>query len=273
MGTFSFGFIYSQVCNNQTFLILYHGIYRPHKDHKVRIKECFKEKKSLNHSHYQLYLIDIFTSPIIMIHQFLFKYENELKIYKQQMIYDLIEKYEFVNETIDNYDHIQELVKMKAMMPKQESYKVLNLKENYQKFSDQEKIIKDKLSLLKSLSDKDENSSDYEKNVYAHPKVDYSRVTFEEKFNNMMEDLNTKKMYNDLLVKQSEEFQNEQIDEIKQKMLERDQANIEKPKLYKIEDEEARKKRLKYEKRLAEVKNSQDPDVTENIKKIYGKGN
>ena len=126
---------------------------------------------------------------------------------------------------------------------------------------------------MKSLSDKDENSSDYEKNVYAHPKVDYSRVTFEEKFNNMMEDLNTKKMYNDLLVKQSEEFHNEQIDEIKQKMLERDQANIEKPKLYKIEDEEARKKRLKYEKRLAEVKNSQDPDVTENIKKIYGKGN
>ena len=126
---------------------------------------------------------------------------------------------------------------------------------------------------MKSLSDKDENSSDYEKNVYAHPKVDYSRVTFEEKFNNMMEDLNTKKMYNDLLVKQSEDFQNEQIDEIKQKMLERDQANIEKPKLYKIEDEEARKKRLKYEKRLAEVKNSQDPDVTENIKKIYGKGN
>ena len=76
LGSFSFGLIYSQVCKNEKFIQIYHGIYRPHKDHRERIRECFKEGKALNHLHYQLYLIDMISSPFLMIHQFLFKYKT-----------------------------------------------------------------------------------------------------------------------------------------------------------------------------------------------------
>ena len=75
-----------------------------------------------------------------------------------------------------------------------------------------------------------------------------------------------------MLVQQAEDFQNEQYDEFKLKKLEYETSGIEKLKKFNIEDDQVRKKRQEYENKIQKVKDSLDPNDTENLRKIQGKG-
>jgi hypothetical protein len=270
-GSFSFGLIYAQVCNNETFLHLYHGIYRPHAEHRRRVRECLKNGGALDLNHYKLYFVDAFFSPYIMIHNFLFKYNSDLKLYKQQMIYDLIEKFEFVNETIENFDEIEVIVRDKLSTPSKNSYSNMSTKQNLNDFYTKEKILKDKLAMLKMLSEKDSNTSEFEKDVYSNPVIDYSNVSPEEKFNAYVYSLHQKKMFNDLMQEELNRFHNEDVEELKEKILKSEQSGIDLPKTSVFEDDETRRKRLNHEKKMKQILESQDPKAIDEIKTIYGK--
>lgn len=266
-GSFSLGLIYSQVCDNDKFINLYHGIYRPHADHRRRVRECLKSGGALDFNYYRLYFFDAFFSPFLMIYSFLFKYKNDLKIYKQQMIYDLIEKFEFVNETIDNFDEIETLMKDKLSKPLANSYSNMSIMQKSDTYYSQEKILKDKLNMLKFLSDRDENTSEYEKQVLANPIIDNSDLPPEEKYKAFVNSLEQKKMLKDIIEEESYNFHNKSNEDLEKYYMEKDRPKIT-PSVF--EDEETKKKRLEHEKMMKKVIESQDPTEIDNIKKIFG---
>jgi len=188
------------------------------------------------------------------------------------MIYDLIEKFEFVNETIDNFDEIEVLVRDQLSKSSQNSYSNLSSLQTLKTTYTDEKILNDKLAMLKMLSDKDSNTSEFEKDVYSKPVIDYSNVSNEEKFNAYVYSLNQKKMYNDLMQEELNRFHNEDVEVFKEKLLKVEQHGIDKPKNAVFEDDETRRKRIDHEKKMKQILESQDPTAIDQIKTIYGKG-
>jgi len=187
------------------------------------------------------------------------------------MIYDLIEKFEFVNETIENFYEIEVIVRDKLSTPSKNSYSNMSTKQNLNDFYTKEKILKDKLAMLKMLSEKDSNTSEFEKDVYSNPVIDYSNVSPEEKFNAYVYSLHQKKMFNDLMQEELNRFHNEDVEELKEKILKSEQSGIDLPKTSVFEDDETRRKRLNHEKKMKQILESQDPKAIDEIKTIYGK--
>jgi hypothetical protein len=165
VGGFIVGSIIPQMASNYKFWVLYHGIYRPHKDFRKKRNYLFKNDVALHSNDYYFYLFDIFYSFGKMWYLLLYGERKDFLKIKQQNCFKLIEEFEFVNETIENYENV-----IKGM---QQFYKsnLENIPGTYENFSKIEKEISmnniqksaEEMNLANLNKIKEMSKDDYEK--------------------------------------------------------------------------------------------------------------
>jgi hypothetical protein len=92
--------------SDRNYLAMWNGIYRPHIAHRERKRQIKVSQQRINEYDYLLYLTDIATSAFEMIKVFLYKGKRDFELAKQNTSLNLTMNFEFINETINNYDEI-----------------------------------------------------------------------------------------------------------------------------------------------------------------------
>jgi hypothetical protein len=105
------GLLIPQYLSNNNFEYLYQGLYRPHKEFFRLKSDRYKKDESLIVSDYTGYIRGIFSGLYISAHYFLLGQFKEFKETKQKVCFDLIENFEFVRETVQNWDYLNRKIR------------------------------------------------------------------------------------------------------------------------------------------------------------------
>jgi hypothetical protein len=164
--------------SNDTFWYLYHGLYRPHKEHHIKRRERFSKQLAMTEYHYLYYIEDTIFSFLKMSRYFLFGKRLMIKEKSQDYALKLIDSFEFVNNTIENMDQVM------ATMKKNEE-KII-IEGSYQhlayleRLSKEQNVNEDDLNLNNIQAIKSMNTDDeYEKYLLENAvmtKEDYNKT-------------------------------------------------------------------------------------------------
>lgn len=162
LGSF-LGISIPQYASNEDYHQLYYGMYKPHRDFITMKKYKFKNDIALSEKDYTAYFKSIFYSIYSMFHYFFIDKPNQFIETKQKRCFRLIEKFEFVKETIENMDYVTKNLRnefIKSQKLKEGSYEQMALLEK--QFKEENKTAEDlSLEYLKQIEEM--SSDDYEK--------------------------------------------------------------------------------------------------------------
>jgi hypothetical protein len=108
---FAVGILFPHYLSNYHFEILQGSVLRPHLQFFQMRKNKLKSGIEITHEDYLFYLKNTFLSFYNMIHFFIIGEKRLFNLTKQKACFDLISDFEFIKETVDNYDYILENVK------------------------------------------------------------------------------------------------------------------------------------------------------------------
>lgn len=114
IGGFCLGLTIPSFLKDENYTILYHGIYRPHRMFFTKRRELFKNQQALRPEDYYEYILDSTLSFFNIFYMLLIGKRNNFIFLKQQNCFNLIEEFEFMNETLKNMDYIQESLQKKS---------------------------------------------------------------------------------------------------------------------------------------------------------------
>jgi len=175
---FSLGTFYPQICKNQTYLLLFEGLYKPHRDHKLKKKQNFAKGLGMSENDYYYYFLNIFYSFGNMFYNIFFLNNYNMKMNRQNHLLKLIDKFGLVNETIQNYDIIVERLYTLNNTPEKSTYAELQKYERESKRVNYDSYHENNINAFKNLAQKDKNTSEYEKKVLG--KAVTSRLEYED---------------------------------------------------------------------------------------------
>jgi hypothetical protein len=207
--------------SNYHFEIMQSCLYQPHVQFYKIKKEHYKLDKALDHTNYLNYILDITKSFYQFIHFFTIGERREFRKMKQKMSFDLIENFEFVRETLDNFDFVIE------NMRKLEEESLKNQPGSYAFFQQLEEEAKQRnktaddysienIQIIKEMAEDDyekyllENSvmrkEDYDKSLTPEFKLqkEANRLRMIEQYQDAQRKFKSEQMGDDLQAKQIE---------------------------------------------------------------------
>jgi hypothetical protein len=115
--------------SDRNFLTLWNGLYRPHKEHRERLRERIdKNRGYMNENDYIYYLGDVFISLYEMVYSSIYGNKQQFLLTRQVASLELTTKFEFLNETFNNYEFIH--TNIHRILKKNEEKELARLKES-----------------------------------------------------------------------------------------------------------------------------------------------
>ena len=263
----------SQYISDTNFDIMYSYLIRPHAQFRLNKKHKYAADNGMDPQDYINYIKDTTYSFYNLIHWYTIGERASIRKYKRELCFDLIEKFEFVKETVENFDYvignIIEVVREDAIIePKEGSYAFYAQLEREMKIKNK---TQDEFSIENIQMIKEMTSDDYEKYLIDNSivsKEDYLKsLTPEFRLSKETNKMRMIEQYHDRVLK----YKNEKMgDDLDSKRLEvRNKATEVMNKTH-LDDEEALI-RLKEEKNQRKIK--EIPDITKkypSIKNVDG---
>lgn len=132
------------------YVILFNGLIKPHKEHQALKKMKYANGVLLNEFDYLLYLVNTFYSFGNMVYQLAYGDRYNFLMTRQTVGLILTAQFEYINETISNYDKIQENIKnINYTTPT--SFELMDeIEKNYIREESQEEINLQNIALMKN---------------------------------------------------------------------------------------------------------------------------
>jgi hypothetical protein len=141
--------------STKNYLILFDGLYKPHLEHRA-VKEIRAQKGQLpNEGDYLKYVLNTFGSFGWMLYEFAYGDRYKFKIIRQTAGLILTAQFEYINETISNYEHISQRVSTLVPITSM-SYEVLDsIEKSYVRQESLEEINIQNIAIMKSQAKDD----------------------------------------------------------------------------------------------------------------------
>lgn len=105
------GLAIPQCLSNYHFDIWSLYLLKPYQNFYQLKKECYKKDIGLEYNDYTNHILNVTKSLGKFVHFYLIEYRRIITQEKQNMTFNLIERFEFVKETIDNFDYVESNLK------------------------------------------------------------------------------------------------------------------------------------------------------------------